>query len=861
MKSTPHYHLLLVVASASILTDAFCPSNSKTRTPLAPASYNPYVRIRHGRPKLSNKSTRYSTSLFDQFKLKMPWDPPDPPVQQRKTRVKKEEARSANAPRPREPRRKSVNYDLYRSDEGEVEQHVRSAKRAEDNGTRKADVTSTERGANNSKQQAKLGVLIIDHGSKKQSSNDALHSIADRYESMLLQRLENPSSEASASTSNDASIVVKAAHMEIADPNIESALRSLVSGGCTKVVCIPYFLSRGRHITIDVPNLIEDAKDILEEEGLLDEVEIVLSKHLGSNVNAMLDVVDDLVKSVQYDENFSWIESGVRAGIMDKVEHSSKGSDLEAEVRKYSNRATLLENMLEKKVQQLKTMTNRVTILEDVLNKKLEENDILRKKSRASASDAGKQSNNEANNVQSDASVMANLTSTIDSLKSEKVKLLNQVDVLEAEKVQVENEFSTIKSELMDTISGLKDDIKVQNETIMTLQTNLTAAQTSSQSIVEDVQNQTIAMQQKTINDLQLQLEELLDAYNELEQVQNQTEAALTNYKDELKDAAQERDRLIKYEQSKSKEFNNRLEYSQRLLDEEKVKSQTLLEESCKDHEASLAQMQADAMEWKAKYDELAAAQKKQKDQNNSSAKSEQEWSKLENELREALAASANATSTIKKLEKQLHQREDDTESYNKMSKELEQQQQLQEYLKGQIQAYYETIQDQSSELTSYKKQIQEMGKNHSDAMLIATNSVEASQRRETDLLNNVEELESELNEVQEGKNVMKKEIESLRMRLDSVDNEVISSDQTKGDVENKNKQLTMDIEKLRHELDIISKEKDQVMRDNEKLERLVIDRVLGEDRSHNGVSSEKPKSKQSKLRYLLRPWTLLRRH
>ena len=44
-----------------------------------------------------------------------------------------------------------------------------------------------------STQQAKLGILLIDHGSKKQSSNDALHSIADRYESILLQRLEETS--------------------------------------------------------------------------------------------------------------------------------------------------------------------------------------------------------------------------------------------------------------------------------------------------------------------------------------------------------------------------------------------------------------------------------------------------------------------------------------------------------------------------------------------------------------------------------------------------------------------------------------------------------------------------------------------
>ena len=53
---------------------------------------------------------------------------------------------------------------------------------------------------------------------------------------------------------------VEIAHMELAEPSIGTAVAKLASAGCRTAVIAPYFLSRGRHITSDIPALVADAQ-------------------------------------------------------------------------------------------------------------------------------------------------------------------------------------------------------------------------------------------------------------------------------------------------------------------------------------------------------------------------------------------------------------------------------------------------------------------------------------------------------------------------------------------------------------------------------------------------------------------------
>ncbi|KAG2426636.1 hypothetical protein HXX76_012950 [Chlamydomonas incerta] len=87
-----------------------------------------------------------------------------------------------------------------------------------------------------------VGVVIVDHGSRKRASNDMLHEFGALYGQLTGTGL------------------VEVAHMEIAEPTIAQALGRCVERGATTVVIAPYFLSRGRHIQEDIPALVRKAQ-------------------------------------------------------------------------------------------------------------------------------------------------------------------------------------------------------------------------------------------------------------------------------------------------------------------------------------------------------------------------------------------------------------------------------------------------------------------------------------------------------------------------------------------------------------------------------------------------------------------------
>ena len=85
------------------------------------------------------------------------------------------------------------------------------------------------------------GILIVDHGSQKREANDMLRSMAD-----LIQTMAGPD------------VVVRYAHMELADPDIAAGFSSCVQGGAIDVTVFPYMLSPGRHSTSDIPRMVAD---------------------------------------------------------------------------------------------------------------------------------------------------------------------------------------------------------------------------------------------------------------------------------------------------------------------------------------------------------------------------------------------------------------------------------------------------------------------------------------------------------------------------------------------------------------------------------------------------------------------------
>lgn len=88
---------------------------------------------------------------------------------------------------------------------------------------------------------AKLGVILVDHGSRREESNRLLLEVVHQF------------SEASGYE------IVEPAHMELAEPTIATAFARCVERGAKTVVVFPYFLLPGRHWHEDIPRLAAEA--------------------------------------------------------------------------------------------------------------------------------------------------------------------------------------------------------------------------------------------------------------------------------------------------------------------------------------------------------------------------------------------------------------------------------------------------------------------------------------------------------------------------------------------------------------------------------------------------------------------------
>ena len=85
-------------------------------------------------------------------------------------------------------------------------------------------------------------LLLIDHGSRRPEANEMLQCMA-----ALVQRMAGES------------VIVRHAHMEIAEPSIARGVESCLAAGATEIIAFPYMLSPGRHSTADIPAMVAAA--------------------------------------------------------------------------------------------------------------------------------------------------------------------------------------------------------------------------------------------------------------------------------------------------------------------------------------------------------------------------------------------------------------------------------------------------------------------------------------------------------------------------------------------------------------------------------------------------------------------------
>jgi len=85
-------------------------------------------------------------------------------------------------------------------------------------------------------------ILLIDHGSRRGEANDMVHCMAN-----LVQNLAGPD------------VIVRPAHMEIAEPTISQGFARCIEAGATEVTAFPYMLSPGRHSIEHIPEMVAAA--------------------------------------------------------------------------------------------------------------------------------------------------------------------------------------------------------------------------------------------------------------------------------------------------------------------------------------------------------------------------------------------------------------------------------------------------------------------------------------------------------------------------------------------------------------------------------------------------------------------------
>uniref|UniRef100_A0A6U1RK66 Sirohydrochlorin cobaltochelatase n=1 Tax=Cyclophora tenuis TaxID=216820 RepID=A0A6U1RK66_CYCTE len=139
-----------------------------------------------------------------------------------------------------------------------------------------SDNTNNNNNPKRQKQQQKVGILLMDHGSRNQASNDRLHELAEIYQNSV-----------------GGSIVVEAAHMEIATPSIPEGLQTLLDKGVDEIVCHPFFLSAaGRHVSEDIPAIVNEAVKDLQIQ-----IPISTTEPVGSQTDIMIRAIHNLVQS------------------------------------------------------------------------------------------------------------------------------------------------------------------------------------------------------------------------------------------------------------------------------------------------------------------------------------------------------------------------------------------------------------------------------------------------------------------------------------------------------------------------------------------------------------------------------------
>tara|TARA_R110002095_G_scaffold136200_1_gene118080 strand:+ start:141 stop:524 length:384 start_codon:yes stop_codon:yes gene_type:complete len=111
-------------------------------------------------------------------------------------------------------------------------------------------------------------LLLVAHGSRRAESNAEIavvaKSLGDRVQGDYAQ--------------------TGYAFLELAEPSIPDGIDELVKNGATEVIILPYFLSAGRHVHVDVPEIVN------QKQNEYNNVKLTIAPYIGEAAE-MIDVL------------------------------------------------------------------------------------------------------------------------------------------------------------------------------------------------------------------------------------------------------------------------------------------------------------------------------------------------------------------------------------------------------------------------------------------------------------------------------------------------------------------------------------------------------------------------------------------
>ncbi len=115
-------------------------------------------------------------------------------------------------------------------------------------------------------------LLLVAHGSRRDLSNEEVRQITDKIREQASQQF----------------LSIECAFLELAEPSIPEGIDRCIKAGAETVVIFPYFLSAGRHVSIDIPEIIEKKQaeyqdktiQMVKHMGAMDGVAALILEHL-----------------------------------------------------------------------------------------------------------------------------------------------------------------------------------------------------------------------------------------------------------------------------------------------------------------------------------------------------------------------------------------------------------------------------------------------------------------------------------------------------------------------------------------------------------------------------------------------------